>query len=113
MEISYHLKGATVLSDMKTVGQKHDTEKPRWDLLPLPAVSDIVDVLTFGAKKYGDHNWKHVSNAEDRYFAALMRHLVAYRRGIALDEESKLSHLAHAGCCLLFLSTLQKDKGPK
>ncbi len=39
---------------------KHDTEKARWDLLPMDAVSPVVDVLTFGAKKYAPDNWKTV-----------------------------------------------------
>jgi len=84
-------------------GRKYDGLKPRWDLLPLDAVEEIVHVLTYGAKKYADHNWIHVPNAKERYFAALMRHLKSYQGGEMLDPESGFSHLAHAGCCLIFL----------
>ena len=82
---------------------KHDEGKTRWDLLPLKQVEEIVDVITWGAKKYTDNGWKTLENAEERYFAAMMRHIAAHRRGEMCDNESKLSHLAHAGACLLFL----------
>lgn len=85
------------------LGTKYDAQKPRWDLLPLGPVEDVVRVLTHGAAKYSDNNWRYVPNAHDRYFAAAMRHLVAYRQGELLDPESGLPHLAHAVCCLLFL----------
>lgn len=87
--------------------KKKDHGKPMWDLLPLQQVGHIVDVLTFGAKKYGPNTWQTVDNATERYFAALMRHLVAWRSGQIFDDESKLRHLAHALCCLIFLSWME------
>ena len=86
-----------------TAGVKYDNDKDRWDLLPIECVEPIVKVLTFGAKKYTDNNWKKIPNKRDRYYAALMRHLVAYRKGEIVDKESGLPHLAHAGCCLIFM----------
>ena len=85
------------------MGDKKDHSKPRWDLLPLDAVRPIVDVLTFGAVKYSDDNWQTVPNGERRYFAALLRHLQAWQAGEQNDPESGLTHLAHAGCCLVLL----------
>ena len=82
---------------------KDDQGKQRWDLLPLGAVADLVRVLTFGATKYGPHSWRHVPNAQDRYYAAALRHLVAWRQGEEFDAESGLPHLAHAMCNLVFL----------
>ena len=93
----------------KQVGRKHDFGKPEWYLLPFNAVEEIVKVLTFGAKKYSPGNWQHVPNAKSRYFSALMRHLTAWVNGEDKDKETKLSHLAHAGCCLLFLMELNKN----
>lgn len=86
-------------------GKKLDADKPRWDLLPWKATAAIVDVMTYGAKKYAPDNWKVVPDARRRYFAALQRHLVAWWHGERLDPESGLHHLAHAGCCLVFLLT--------
>jgi hypothetical protein len=83
--------------------RKRDGGKLAWDLLPWQQVQDIVQVLTYGAQKYTGEGWKHTPDASNRYFAALMRHLVAWRSGRVLDEETGLSHLAHAGACLLFL----------
>lgn len=88
-------------------GEKFDTDKDRWDLLPWEATRQIVLVLTYGAKKYDDNNWQLVENADKRYFAALLRHIVAWVRGEKNDPESSLPHLAHAACCILFL--LWKD----
>jgi hypothetical protein len=88
-------------------GLKFDNDKPRWDLLPLKPIEDIVKVLTFGAKKYGPDNWRQVENAKDRYFAALMRHLVAWRAGEKIDSESSMPHIAHALCNLVFLYELE------
>lgn len=92
------------------VGLKFDQDKPRWDLLPLRAIAPIVDVITYGARKYAPGNWKKVPFAKDRYFAALLRHLEAYQRGERLDPESGLPHLAHAGCCLVFLIWIEQEK---
>ena len=84
-------------------GVKYDGEKPRWDLLPYESLEEVVKVLTYGAKKYSDDNWKVVPDIDKRYFAAAMRHLAEWKEYDAMDEESGLSHLAHATCCLLFL----------
>lgn len=70
--------------------------KPRWELIPLDAVEEIVKVYTMGADKYAPNAWKGIPDAYDRYKAALLRHITAYDRGERLDKESGLSHLAHA-----------------
>ena len=82
---------------------KFDEDKPMWDLLPYKQVSQVVDVLTFGASKYSIDGWKTVPNARSRYFAATMRHLAAWWEGEKLDKESGIHHLAHAACCIIFL----------
>lgn len=88
------------------VGLKLDAGKPRFSLLPFDAVSRVVDVLEYGAAKYSVNGWTKVEHADDRYFDAALRHLVAWRGGERLDEESGLPHLAHATACLLFLLAL-------
>ncbi len=89
-------------------GRKHDAGKPQWGLLPWDAVGDIVEVLTLGARKYAPDNWRKVPNARARYFDAALRHLVAWKRGESFDHEWGCSHLAHAGCCVLFLLALDR-----
>jgi hypothetical protein len=95
---------------MRGDDKKKDHGKPMWDLLPYKQVSDIVDILTFGASKYGPNQWQEVDNARYRYFAAMMRHLTAWWEGESVDDESGKSHLAHAGCCLLFLMWFDNNK---
>lgn len=89
-------------------GRKADAGKPRPSLLPWRAIQQIVAVLEFGAAKYGADNWQRVPEARQRYFDAAMRHLLAWWDGERMDAESGLPHLAHAGCCILFL--LWSDK---
>lgn len=91
-------------------GVKKDEEKLLWNLLPIEEVEDIVKVLTYGAKKYAPGNWQYVSPPLERYYAALLRHLVAWRKGEEFDSESGLSHLSHAMTCGLFLMWHMKNK---
>ena len=87
-------------------GRKDDSGKTPWHLMPPDALNQIAQVLEFGAGKYGDRNWEKGMNWS-RPFAALMRHMWAWWRGEDRDPETGLSHLAHAGCCILFLLTYQ------
>lgn len=88
-------------------GKKYDSGKNRVDLVPIAAISQIAQVLTFGANKYGDNNWQLVPDAKRRYYAAMLRHMYAWYDGERFDAESNLPHLAHAGACLVFLLWLE------
>jgi len=88
---------------MVVEGVKFDNDKPQWGLMPWKALSQVVDVLTYGARKYAPDNWKKVPNARQRYIDAGFRHFTAYASGEKNDSETGKSHLAHAMCCLLFL----------
>jgi hypothetical protein len=92
-------------------GMKFDAGKLDYTLVPWDGLEEIVKVLEFGAKKYARENWRYVEGAEQRYLAAAIRHLVAYQIQQPTDEETGISHLAHAGCCLLFLLALEKRNG--
>jgi len=85
-------------------GVKYDQEKDRWSLLPFVSVREILAVLAYGAGKYPSaNNWKNVPEARRRYFEAALRHMWAWWDGETNDQESDRHHLAHAGCCVLFL----------
>jgi hypothetical protein len=95
-----------------TEGVKYDTGKLRWSIFPWVGAEEIMKVIEFGAKKYTPSNWFKVLAepfGEERYLDAAQRHMVLYFIGEFVDKESRLSHLAHAGCCLLFLLS---GKGP-
>lgn len=83
-------------------GAKYDADKPQWALLPYDAINEIVKVLDYGAKKYAARNWE-AGIAWSRVFSALMRHAWKWRQGENKDEETGISHLAHCGCCIVFL----------
>jgi hypothetical protein len=67
------------------------------------ALEPIVRALEFGAAKYEPDGWKSVPTPRMRYYDALQRHLLAWWNGEVNDPESGEHHLAHAGCCLVFL----------
>lgn len=82
--------------------RKDDDGKARFDLLPWDALEAVAQILTYGAKKYGDRNWEK-GMSRSRMFAATMRHLAAYAKGEKFDRESGHPHLAHAACCALMI----------
>lgn len=94
----------------KAPGMKFDGGKRDFTLLPWAGVEEIVKVLEFGAQKYDRDNWKKVEDAQHRYTKAAFRHLVAYNNREVNDPESGLPHLAHLGCCILFLLALEKTE---
>lgn len=90
---------------------KHDQEKIPLELLSPVALNMIGEVMAFGAKKYAAHNWRK-GMAWSRLIGAALRHLFAYLGGEDKDPESGLSHIAHAGCCVMFLlEYIAKDLG--
>ena len=86
--------------------KKFDHNKLMWDILPYDQIEKIVEVMTYGAGKYGAESWKTVDSP--RYEAAFMRHYVERKKGEAVDKDSKISHLAHAACNLLFMMWLEE-----
>ena len=63
---------------------------------------EVSRVLTIGAEKYDEENWRKLENLQNRYTGAALRHLFAHMDEERLDPETNLSHIAHAVCCLLF-----------
>jgi hypothetical protein len=83
---------------------KFDSGKVRLDLLPVRPLKDIAEVLSIGADKYGANSWREGEMiAWSRCYSATQRHLMQFWSGEDLDEETKLSHLAHAACNILFM----------
>ena len=92
-------------------GKKYDGEKPRLYLLPPRTLVEVGKVLTFGAAKYDEHNWKKLDNLQNRYTGAALRHIFAHMAGEELDPETGLDHLAHALCCLMFKLEAKLENG--
>jgi hypothetical protein len=94
----------------RSYDHKFDQGKLRYDLLPWDCVEQVVDILTYGAKKYEAEDWKIVDDASNRYFSALLRHLIAYKQGEDTDQESGKLHLAHVATNALFLLWFNMQK---
>lgn len=112
-DIEYGEVEATTAPESPAAGRKFDGDKARVDLLVdgcPKALMAISDVLTYGAKKYDDHNWQVVPNGPQRYKAAMMRHILAHASGKSVDSETGISHLAHAACCVMFMLELELKK---
>lgn len=90
-------------------GVKHDEGKNRLDLIEPEFIEGVGKVLTFGAEKYGPNNWQNVDDAENRYYAAALRHLLAWRKGEKVDSESGLSHLDHVATNIMFLQHFERE----
>lgn len=92
------------------IGRKDDKGKPRWSLMPIRELSQVLSVLEHGANKYGVNNWTNVTPFSERYFNAAMRHLTAWWSGEKNDPETGINHLAHVICCLIFLMWNDNNK---
>jgi hypothetical protein len=89
---------------------KNDAGKLRYDLIDWRSIEEIAKVMTEGAKTHGDEGWRDLLNGKNRYFAALMRHLLEWRIGEGIDKDSGMPHLAHVMCNAMFLSSLDRIK---
>ena len=92
---------------MPEQGRKYDGGKLRYDLIPVLALEETAKVVTKGAEKYDDENWKLVPEGRRRYLAAAMRHIQQWRKGEIYDEEMGTHHIANAISNLMFI--LEKE----
>lgn len=73
----------------------HDTGKVALQyVLAFKGLDDVARVGEFGAKKYGQFNYK-AGSSYMRFLGSCVRHLAAFIRGENVDTESGISHLAH------------------
>lgn len=87
------------------MSKKTHGDKPRLDLFPPEALIGAARVLAYGAKKYGARDWER-GNDYGKYYAAALRHLLAWWGGEENDRESGLLHLDHAACNLALLRAM-------
>ena len=67
-------------------GIKHDSKKPKMNLLPPKAIVEVAKVLTFGAQKYGPENWKELEDLQNRYLAGALRHIFAFSKSVSIQS---------------------------
>ena len=80
-------------------GHKDDDGKTNWFAMPMDALNEMAEVMTFGAKKYEMFNYRK-GMKYSRLWSAALRHLFKWWRGEQADPETGKSHLAHAMCCI-------------
>lgn len=78
-------------------------DKPRMDLVPPSLVKAAATIMTFGAVKHGENDWRNKPYAWGAIYSSLQRHMTAWFDGEDKDSEWNKSHLWHAACCLSFL----------
>jgi len=90
--------------------EKHDKGKPRLELIDPGFILGVGKVLTFGAEKYADDNWKQAT-VEDRKrsMGSLLRHTMAYQSGELIDPESGIEHLYHMATNIMFMAWYDKN----
>lgn len=84
---------------------KYDAGKLRLELLPWEALEGIGAVMTHGATKYDDDNWRKPDASWRRYLGSLTRHLSAFAQGEDIDPDSGLPHIDHIATNAVFLAT--------
>lgn len=83
-------------------GRKDDSNKLRFDLIPVEPLRKIAEVYTMGAQKYDDRNWEK-GLRWGRVYAAMLRHATAWWGGEQCDPVDGQHHLASVGWCALAL----------
>ena len=74
-------------------GVRFDGGKFRFDLLPMGPITELVNVLGYGSRKYQDDNWRKGLPYKATW-GAMIRHAVKWYAGEQIDEESGCRHLA-------------------
>ena len=87
-----------VLVSWETMQRHLNVHSPTCDLHRVIVIDEDTAALVIA----GARNWEKGMDWS-RVYGALLRHLFSWWRGYDKDPETGLSHLAHAGCCVLFL----------
>ncbi len=71
-------------------GMKRDIQddKPRYDLIWLPGIRRVAELLGRGARKYGDRNWEKAAGEAElgRFKASALRHMYQWLEGDTSED---------------------------
>lgn len=91
--------------------KRYNSNKIMPDLIPPEVIYYLSAVFTEGGLKYGFRNWESGFKFSV-LLNSLERHLLAFKSGEDIDEESGLPHLAHLLCnASMLLSHYHKKVG--
>jgi hypothetical protein len=94
---------------MEEKGTKKDQGKPPLKFLTKAFLFGVASAHMFGAKKYGDWNFRK-GLEYTRLTDSAMRHLIAFLDGEDLDPESGLPHVHLAGANINMLCDMIENK---
>jgi hypothetical protein len=94
---------------VSSTGGEKGTKEERYDLIPTEALALVAKLYGFGAKKYAEHNWRRGYEWSKSY-AAMRRHEAEFWRGVDLDPETGLPHLAAVVFHALTLMTFMEEQ---
>lgn len=95
------------MEDKKEEALRLNEGKARMDLVPTSAIRGIAEVLSFGAQKYAENNWRK-GMKWSKVSSSLQRHLIAFLDGEDRDVESELLHIDHIMTNAAFLKEYYK-----
>lgn len=81
--------------------KKYDQEKPKYSIMPVLAVNEVMKAFTYGASKYGKYNYSG-GMEYSRYVDAAIRHINDFLACEDIDESGN-THLSHAVASLMML----------
>lgn len=96
-------------NEENTEFKKFDSGKSRVDLIDPKFLLGIGKILSLGAMKYGEDNWKSCEDPE-RYYGAIFRHILESKMGVTEDHESGEDPLLHAAASLMFYYVLKNKE---
>ena len=88
---------------------RFNTGKPQWSQVDFESLIPMVQVLEYGAKKYGKRNWKKGLPVSE-CIESLLRHTFSLLSGEECDEESTLRHIGHMQANCMFIAYNLKNK---
>lgn len=91
------------MSKIEKVGLKDNNNKILLELIDPKFILGIGGVLTYGANKYKPNSWQNVENGIEIHYGAALRHLIKWKCGEDIDNESGLHHLLHAATNIMFV----------
>lgn len=80
-------------------------------MLPHAAISAVIRVIDFGARKHVANGWRSIPDYRAHFGAKMARHAASWISGDPCDKETGESHLAHLVADALFI--LDRDIAAK
>lgn len=88
---------------------RYNKGKLKWSLVDWKSLEPMVRVLEMGAEKYAPYNWTKGMPVTE-VSESLLRHMFAFLEGEDFDKESKIEHLGHVMCNVMFLIHIMREK---